>query len=155
MSAMLQSAVSAPQERRGRHDSASVELRACQECLSGCQDSLRGCQAEAARKSAAGAVAEAAFQQALATAEADFRASIQASCLCSCASPVVTSVYTPRGFIVWSRAGTSIGQLDKCAKLPARSLSMEYQKLCLLAKATESWGAGPNRSLIEDLQGPQ
>ena len=92
VSAMLHSAVSVPQERRVRHDSASVELQACQECLSGCQGSLRGCQAEAARKSAAGAVAEAAFQQALATAEADFRASIQASYLCSCASPAITNV---------------------------------------------------------------
>jgi len=93
VSVMLQSSVSVPQERRVRHDSVSVELRACQECLSGCQESLRGCQAEAARKSAAGAVAEAAIQQALAIAESDFRGSIQASCLCSCASPVVTGVY--------------------------------------------------------------
>ena len=53
-------------------DGASEELQACQE-------SLRECQAEASRKSAALAITEAKLQQALAAAEADFRASTQAS----------------------------------------------------------------------------
>ncbi len=60
------------QEQRVKLEGASEQLHACQE-------SLRDCQAEAARKSAAGAVAEAKLQQALAAAEADFRASTQAS----------------------------------------------------------------------------
>ena len=58
------------QKRKARSDALSEELR-------GCQQSLSECQAEAVRKANAGAVAEAALQRALATAEADFRAAIQ------------------------------------------------------------------------------
>ncbi|CAL5219083.1 g849 [Coccomyxa viridis] len=54
-----------------------VELDGASEQLQACQESLRECQAGAARKSAAGALAEAKLQQALAAAEADFRASTQ------------------------------------------------------------------------------
>jgi hypothetical protein len=58
------------QERKARSDILSEELQACQQSLS-------ECQAEAVRKANAAAVAEAALQQALATAEADIRAAIQ------------------------------------------------------------------------------
>ena len=58
------------QKRKARSDSLSEELRACQQSLS-------ECQAEAVRKAGAGAAAEAALQQALATAEVDIRAAIQ------------------------------------------------------------------------------
>lgn len=60
------------QKHKARSDALSEELRACQQSLS-------ECQAGAVRKANAGAVAEAALQQALATAEADFRAATQVS----------------------------------------------------------------------------
>ena len=56
-----------------------MELDGASEQLQDCQESLRECQAGAARSSAAGALAEAKLQQALAAAEANFRASTQAS----------------------------------------------------------------------------
>ena len=60
------------QKHKARSDILSEELQAC-------QHSLSECQAEAVRKANAGAVEEAALQQALATAEADIRAAIQVS----------------------------------------------------------------------------
>lgn len=66
------------------HEYSQERTTACNalaEQLRVCQESLSGCQAEAARKSAAAAVAEAALQQTLSAAEADFRACIQARSL--------------------------------------------------------------------------
>ena len=59
------------------HQERGVELRSASEQLRMCQESLREYQAKSACASATRAVTETALQQALAAAEAAFRASTQ------------------------------------------------------------------------------
>lgn len=67
------------QERKTAYDSLAEQQQSCQDSLAQVRAELAQCQADAAKRSAAAAVAEAALQQALFAAEADYKFSIQAS----------------------------------------------------------------------------
>ena len=66
------------QERRTACESLTERQHSCQDSLAQVRAELAQCQADAAKRSAAAAVAEATLQQALSAAEADYKSSIQA-----------------------------------------------------------------------------
>ena len=66
------------QEKQTAWDSLTERQRSCQDSLAQVRAELAQCQADAAKRAAAAAVAEAALQQALSAAEADYKSSIQA-----------------------------------------------------------------------------
>ena len=67
------------QEKKSACDSLAERQQSCEDSLAQITAELVQCQADAAKRSAAAAVAKAALQQALSAAEADYKSSIQAT----------------------------------------------------------------------------